>query len=188
MNDITKLNQVITTLEEQAAQVNELNGVLGAISDAKSSIEASRNTIRNQTEQIQSLLSESHQQLKALNEKYTALEELVSQNRERLGTLSHSLSTLEVVTPNQFEHGRDKILLKLSDLNFMTPEMFDKGCTAIQRTTVESAADFRDRLEEITREQQSAISSLRRVMIMGMLVLAAGILFVGKDIFLSRWL
>ena len=45
MNDIQKLHRVIDSLEEQSTQVAEFNGLLSAVNDGRTEIEAAKSTL-----------------------------------------------------------------------------------------------------------------------------------------------
>ena len=66
MNDIQKLHRVIDSLEEQSAQVVEFNGLLSAVNDARTKIEAAKSTLANLVTKQDELVTKNSKNLKSL--------------------------------------------------------------------------------------------------------------------------
>lgn len=66
MNDIQKLHRVIDSLEEQSAQVAEFNGLLSAVNDARTKIEAAKSTLANLVTKQDELVTKNSKNLKSL--------------------------------------------------------------------------------------------------------------------------
>jgi hypothetical protein len=172
VSDIQKLHKVIETLEEQSTRVSEFNGVLSAVNSAKAEIASARDAFAALGDEQQKLIANS----------YTKFDEY----GEKLAELERRLSALQTktVTAEQFESGRDKILLRMSEQHFVSPEQFEKGITASEKNTASLIAESDSKMQKLLEAQHSTIKSLRTLMMLGMMVLASGIAFLAKDAFM----
>lgn len=172
MSDIQKLHRVIESLEEQSSKVSEFNGVLNAVNAAKAEIAGAKEAFAALGDEQQKLVTNSYSKFDEYGAKLAALE-------NRLAALETTM-----VSAEQFEAGRDKTLLRLSELRFVTPEQFEKGVTASEKNTASKLAQNKIDLEALLEAQAASIKSLRTLMLIGFLVVAGGVLFLAKDAFM----
>ncbi|NVK01356.1 MAG: hypothetical protein HWE12_07410 [Oceanospirillaceae bacterium] len=170
MSDIKKLHKVIESLEEQSTRVSEFNGVLKAVNAAKAEISIAKDSFAALGDEQQKLVTLSYQ-------KFDEFE-------KRLAMLDRALSAIEskMVAADQFESGRDRILLRLSELRFVSPEQFEHGITTSEKNTASLITENQGEVLRLIVAQQSAIKSLKTTLILGMMVLAGGIAFLAKDL------
>ena len=172
MSDIQKLHKVIESLEEQSSRVGEFNGVLSAVNSAKAEISGAK-------EAFAALGDEQH---KLVSESYTKFDEFGT----KLAALEKRLTALEskIVSAEQFESGRDKILLRMSELRFVTPEQFEKDIEASEKNTAFRLAENNINTQQLLEAQMSSLKSLKTLTVIGILALAGGIAFLAKDAFM----
>lgn len=170
MSDIQKLHKVIESLEEQSTRVSEFNGVLDAVNSAKAAITTAKESFAALGDEQQKLVTLSYQKFEGFE--------------ERLATLETALSAIEskMVAADLFESGRDKILLRLSELRFVSPEQFEHSITTSEKNTASLITENQGEVLRLIVAQQSAIKSLKTTLILGMMVLAGGIAFLAKDV------
>jgi len=125
VNDIEKLSQVIGSLEEQSTQVIEFNGVLASINESRLEIESSKAILKK--------VSDDHQQFSTnINNKYDGF-------LKNLGVIGQRLVDLEAK--------QDECLQKISDLNILTPEMFEKGRKASDATIDQRISNLEGKID-----------------------------------------
>lgn len=172
MSDIQKLNKIIDTLEEQSAQVTEFSGVLSAVHASKVEISLARVAFEELLEEQEKLVSVSFTRHNEYRDKLVAFESKLSQIERN------------VVTAAQFEAAKDKILLRISELRFVTSEQFEQRTNKSETHITTQIAQANSNLEGVIAAQENAIRSLRTFVVIGMLVLALGIAYLARDIFL----
>ena len=159
MSDIKKLNKVIATLEEQSTSVSEFNGVLTAVNLAKSDIYSAKSAFQKIAKEQKKLVSESNTRFEEYGTKLTVLESKLSAVEKKF------------LTPEQFETGRDKILLRMSEQKFVSPEQFEHGKSFIEKAISVQINQRSSRIEEVITAQGKTISFLRTFVVFGVLVL-----------------
>ena len=184
MSDIQKLNKVIDSLEEQSARVNEFNGVLSAVNDAKAEIASTKETFAELATEQKGLVSEGYKRFEEYGDTLASIESKLSAMEGNQQRAISQLSKLKFVTPEQFEAGRDKILLRISEQSFVTPEQLDKAKNSLEKALAEQINQSNSRLEAVLAKQAQSIQSFRTVVVLGMLILAGGIAYLAKDAFI----
>jgi septal ring factor EnvC (AmiA/AmiB activator) len=162
VNDIQKLHRVIDSLEEQSAQVAEFNGLLSAVNDARTEIEAVKSTLAN-------LVTEQG--------------ELVTKNSKKFEEFDGCLTSLNDLL-GQIKDEQLKLRREVAALKFVTPDQFEQGCTAIDSRIAKQLAEMKSKLEAAAESQQRSISGLRTIVVLGILVLAGGIGFLAMKMVL----
>ncbi len=178
MNDIQKLHKIIGSLEEQASQVREFTGVLRAVSDVHSVIEASNATLSSLSSEQKQLIKDSYSKFDGLEKRLSDLEKQQVDLVKGQDSVRRAISELKFLSPAQFEHGRDKILLKLTELNFLTPTQYQDGSRAINVTLKILVSELTQKIEQTNQAHQSSLRTLRAVTVWGMLALAGGIAYL----------
>ena len=74
VNDLQKLNKVIGSLEEQASQVTEFNGILRAINDARSEINASNGALASLSNEQKQLIKDCYGKFDDFDKRFSDLE------------------------------------------------------------------------------------------------------------------
>ncbi len=162
MNDIQKLHRVIDSLEEQSTQVAEFNGLLSAVNDARTEIEAAKSTLAN-------LVTEQG--------------ELVTKNSKKFEEFDGCLTSLNDLL-GQIKDEQLQLRREVAALKFLTPEQFEQGCSAIDSRIAKQLAEMKSKLEAAAESQQRSISGLRTIVVLGILVLAGGIGFLAMKMVL----
>ena len=162
MNDIQKLHRVIDSLEEQSAQVAEFNGLLSAVNDARTEIEAAKSTLANLATEQSEWVTKNSNKFEEFEGRLTSLNDLLGQIKDE-----------------QFKLRRD-----VAALTFVTPDQFEQGCTAIDSRIAKQLAELKSKLEAAVESQQRSISGLRTIVVLGILVLAGGVGFLAMNIVL----
>ena len=162
MNDIQKLQRVIDSLEEQSTQVAEFNGLLSAVNDARTEIEAAKST----------LASLAYEQA-----------ELVTKNSNKFEEFDGCLTSLNDLL-GQIKDEQLQLRREVAALKFLTPEQFEQGCSAIDSRIAKQLAEMKSKLEAAAESQQRSISGLRTIVVLGILVLAGGIGFLAMKMVL----
>ena len=162
MNDIQKLHRVIDSLEEQSTQVAEFNGLLSAVNDARTEIEAAKSTLAN-------LVTEQG--------------ELVTKNSKKFEEFDGCLTSLNDLL-GQIKDEQLKLRREVAALKFLTPEQFEQGCSAIDSRIAKQLAEMKSKLEAAAESQQRSISGLRTIVVLGILVLAGGVGFLAMNMVL----
>ncbi len=162
MNDIQKLHRVIDSLEEQSTQVAEFNGLLSAVNDARTEIEAAKSTLAN-------LVTEQG--------------ELVTKNSKKFEEFDGCLTSLNDLL-GQIKDDQLQLRREVAALKFLTPEQFEQGCSAIDSRIAKQLAEMKSKLEAAAESQQRSISGLRTIVVLGILVLAGGIGFLAMKMVL----
>jgi hypothetical protein len=159
VSDIQKLNKVIATLEKQSTSVSEFNGVLNAVNSAKADICSAKSAFEEIAKEQKKLVSESNTRFEEYGTKLTVLESKLSAVEKKF------------LTPEQFETGRDKILLRMSEQKFVSPEQFEHGKSFIEKAISDQINQRSSRIEEVITAQGKTISFLRTFVVFGVLVL-----------------
>ena len=162
MNDIQKLHRVIDSLEEQSTQVAEFNGLLSAVNDARTEIEAAKSTLAN-------LVTEQG--------------ELVTKNSKKFEEFDGCLTSLNDLL-GQIKDEQLKLRREVAALKFVTPDQFEQGCIAIDSRIAKQLAELKSKLEAAVESQQRSISGLRTIVVLGILVLAGGVGFLAMNMVL----
>ncbi|MBV0934183.1 hypothetical protein [Marinobacterium weihaiense] len=172
MSDIKKLQEVINSLEEQSSRVSEFNGVLSAIDSAKSDIFLAKTEFEE--------LAEEHK--KAVAENCIRFDEL----GDRINELEQKISTIEskMLTESQYDVGRDKILLRISDLRFVSTEQFDRGVKESEKSVISSLSQTNSMLEGLLAKQEKSIQSLRIFVFSGIILSISTFLLLIKGVLL----
>ena len=178
MNDLQKLREVIGSLEEQASQVQEFNGVLRAVNDARVEIEANKSILSSLSGEQKQLFKDSYGLFDELEKRLSYLNKKLADLEEGQIKVQRTISELKILTPDQFEHGRDKILLKLTELNFLTPAQYEEGRRATNETLNLLVAELTKKIEQTNQAHQASLSTLKMVTVLGMLALAGGIAYI----------
>ena len=172
VSDIQKLHNIIDSLEEQSLRVTEFNGVLTAVNSAKDDILLAKSSFEDLAEEQKKLVAESYTRFDEYHDKLVALESKLS-NLEK-----------NVLTAENFEVGRDKILLRISELRFVTTEQFEQGTLNTEKALTSQIIQGNSKLEELIASQEKSIRSLKIFLALGMILLSSGILYLARDIFL----
>ena len=160
MSDIQKLHKVIAALEEQSNSVSEFNGVLSAVNSAKADICSAKAAFEEMAKEQKKLVSESYSRFEEYGTKLTVLESKLAEVERKF------------LTPEQFETGRDKILLRMAEQRFVSPEQFEQGKSAIEKAISGQINQSSSRIEAVITAQAKTISSLRTFLVLAMLFLA----------------
>ncbi|WP_324020437.1 hypothetical protein [Aeromonas hydrophila] len=153
MNDIQKLHRVIDSLEEQSAQVAEFNGLLSAVNDARTEIEAAKSTLANLATEQGEWVTKNSNKFEEFEGRLTSLNDLLGQIKDEQFKLRRDVAALTFVTPDQFEQGR----------------------AAIDSCIAKQFCELNSKLEAVAESQKRSISGLRAIVVLGILVLAGGI-------------
>ncbi|HEH9419986.1 hypothetical protein ACSZMW_21575 [Aeromonas allosaccharophila] len=153
MNDIQKLHRVIDSLEEQSAQVAEFNGLLSAVNDARTEIEAAKSTLANLATEQGEWVTKNSNKFEDFEGRLTSLNDLLGQIKDEQFKLRRDVAALTFVTPDQFEQGR----------------------AAIDSCIAKQFGELNSKLEAVAESQKRSISGLRAIVVLGILVLAGGI-------------
>ena len=105
MNDIQKLHRVIDSLEEQSTQVAEFNGLLSAVNDARTEIEAAKSTLASLAYEQAELVTKNSNKFEEFDGRLTSLNDLLGQIKDEQLKLRREVAALKFVTPDQFEQG-----------------------------------------------------------------------------------
>lgn len=162
MNDIQKLHRVIDSLEEQSTQVAEFNGLLSAVNDARTEIEAAKSTLASLAYEQAELVTKNSNKFEEFDGRLTSLNDLLGQIKDEQLKLRREVAALKFVTPDQFE----------------------QGCTAIDSRIAKQLAELKSKLETAVESQQRSISGLRTIVVLGILVLAGGVGFLAMNMVL----
>ncbi|EPL0282100.1 hypothetical protein NLW20_004586, partial [Enterobacter hormaechei] len=82
MNDIQKLHRVIDSLEEQSTQVAEFNGLLSAVNDARTEIEAAKSTLASLAYEQAELVTKNSNKFEEFDGRLTSLNDLLGQIKD----------------------------------------------------------------------------------------------------------
>ena len=162
MNDIQKLHRVIDSLEEQSTQVAEFNGLLSAVNDARTEIEAAKSTLANLAYEQAELVTKNSNKFEEFDGRLTSLNDLLGQIKDEQLKLRREVAALKFVTPDQFE----------------------QGCIAIDSSIAKQLAELKSKLEAAAESQQRSISGLQTIVVLGILVLAGGVGFLAMNMVL----
>ena len=178
VNDLKKLHAAIDSLEDQACQVRQFNGVLRAVSDARVEIEASNIALSSLSKEQKQLVKDNYNKFDVLEKRLSDLEMKLTELAQGQDRVQRTISELKILPPDQFEHGRDKILLKLAELNFLTPAQYQEGLRSTQESLILSVTEITQKIEQSNQTHQASLSTLRTVTVLGMLTLAGGIAYL----------
>ncbi|WP_225776389.1 hypothetical protein [Pseudomonas sp. Marseille-Q5115] len=171
MNDLQMLHKAIGSLEEQASQISEFNGVLRAVNDARTEIEASKAYLSSLSTEHKQLVKDSYGKFEDVEKRLSDFEKKLVDLAKGQDRVQRTINELKILTPDQFEHGRDKILLKLTELNFLTPAQFEDGRRATNETLKHAISELAQNFEEANRTQQASLKSLKLMTVLGLLAL-----------------
>lgn len=153
MGDIQKLHKVIDILEEQSTRVSEFNGLLSAVNSAKEEVTAVKNSFSELAEEQKKLVSGSYNRFEEYGKKFAALE-----------------SKLLVL-----ERTQQQTLSELSSLSFLTPEQFEQSRSATEKIFTDQITFHSSKVDNSIADQAQAIRSLRKIAVIGIIVLSCGI-------------
>jgi len=170
VSDIQKLRKVIAALEEQSTSVSEFNGVLSAVNSAKADIFSAKSAFEDMAKQQKKLVSENCTRFEEYGTKLTVLESKLAEVERK------------ILTSEQFETDRDKILLKMSEQRFVSPEQFEQGGVAIEKAISDQIIQSSSRIEAVIISQAKTISSLRIFVVLGMLVLVGLLAYLAIEL------
>ena len=171
MSDIQKLHRVIDALEVQSSKVSEFNGVLEAVKAAKNEIAASKAAFEVLADEQKKLVAENYDKL--------------SDYSKKLESLESKLRALEskILSVDAFEAGRDRILLKMSELRFASPEQLEESSKLLEQSFIRLMDQQINELTGELAKSNQRISSIRNISVIGFLVLLGGVGFLLKDLF-----
>lgn len=178
MNDLQKLKRIIGSLEEQASQVTEFNGILQAINDSRSEIDASKVALSSLSNEQKKLINESYTRFDDFEKRFSDLEKKLNHLESGLETVLRTIGDQKTLSPDQFEHGRDKILLKLTELTFLTPSQYEAGRRASNEALNHTTNELAQSIEKASRAHQASLKSLKVMSAWGMITLAGGIIYL----------
>jgi len=178
VNDLQKLHKVIGSLEEQASQIREFNGVLLAVNDARTEIEASKASLSSLSAEHKQLIKDSYGKFDDLEKRLSDLEKKLVDLAKGQDRVQRNISELKILTPDQFEHGRDKILLKLTELNFLTPAQYEEGRRATNEALNHAVSELAQNFEQANRTHQASLKSLKAMTALSLLALAGFITYL----------
>jgi len=159
VNDIEKLSQVIGSLEEQSTQMSEFNGILASVKEARLEIESSKTILKK--------VSDDHQQFsRNIDIKYDGF-------HKNLGVIEQKLVDLEA--------RQDECSQKISDLNILTPERFEKGRKASDAGIDQRIRDLEGKIDTATHAHRSTIKKFAFVAALGTLVVLAGVTLISMN-------
>jgi hypothetical protein len=159
VNDMEKLGQVIGSLEEQAEQVAEFNGILASVDEARSEIESSK-TILQET-------SDGYKQLSAAID-------------SKLDGLLKALEVINLRLAN-LEQKQDNCLQKIQDLKFLTPENYEDGRKASEATINDSVRSLEQKIDKANQAHMASLKVIKIFSIFGTLFLAGSIAFLASN-------
>jgi hypothetical protein len=159
VNDIEKLSRVIGSLEEQAGQVTEFNGILASVDEARSEIESSKTILKQASDEHQQLSSNVDSKLDGL--------------LKALGIIDQKLTNLEQI--------QDKCLQSILDQKFLTPEKFDEGRMASDAAISDSVQNFGGKIDEVNQTHQASLKTIKFLIIFSTLVLVGVIAFLASN-------
>lgn len=102
MNDVNKLNGIITSLEDQARKVSEFSGLLAAVNDARKEIESSKSILEAASAESRHFLKDSRSQFDSLERRLLTLEKKLEQIAAAQSRTSDQLMSLDILTPQVF--------------------------------------------------------------------------------------
>lgn len=102
MNDVNKLNGIITSLEDQAKKVSEFSGLLAAVNDARKEIESSKGILETASVESRQFLKESRNQFESIEQRLLALEKKFELIEAAQSRASDQLMSLDILTPQVF--------------------------------------------------------------------------------------
>ncbi len=118
MNDVNKLNGIITSLEDQARKVSEFSGLLAAVNDARKEIESSKGLLEAASAESRHFLKDSRSQFDSFERRLLALEKKLEQIEAAQSRASDQLMSLDILTPQVFsETSKASETLLLERLN-----------------------------------------------------------------------
>lgn len=172
MSEIQKLNKIIASLEEQSSKVTEFSGVLSAVNASKTEILSAKMAFEE--------LLEAHKKL--VTETITYHKEY----QDKLAVLQSKISKIEsnFVTSAQLEAAKDKVLLRIYEMRFLTTEQFEQRIVESETLISSQIAQANSTIERAISAQGQSIRSLRSYLVIGMVTLAVGISYLARDIFL----
>jgi hypothetical protein len=159
VNDIEKLSQVIGSLEEQAEQVTEFNGILASVDEARSEIESSKTILKQ--------ASDGHKQLS--DDIDSKLDGLL----KALGVIDQKLVNLE--------QKQDICLQRILDLKFLTPEQFEDGRKASEVTINDNMRSLEQKIDKANQAHLASLKVIKIFSIFGTLLLAGSIAFLASN-------
>ncbi len=162
MNDIEKLHQVIDALEKQSSSVTEFYGVLSAVNSTRVQIESAKALLAKTADEQKGLLTVSYKRFEEYGVRLTKLESL--------------MATLVEI--------QNQALKQITALEFVTPEQHEQSRVATEKTIAEQFMALAEKVDAASVSQQSAMKSLRTIIVFGVLALAGGIAFIAKETFM----
>ena len=79
---------------------------------------------------------------------------------------------------------QNQALKQITALEFVTPEQHEQSRVATEKTIAEQFMALAEKVDAASVSQQSAMKSLRTIIVFGVLALAGGIAFIAKETFM----
>lgn len=178
VNDLKKLNKVIDSLEEQAAQVGEFNGVLSAVNDARSKIEEAKAVLNSLADEHRLLIQDQSQKFEGFLKRFAEFEQELADLRKTQDQLVQTISKLDVVSPKQFQQEQKKLLSTLAKIE-QTVRTAQKDSVRASQEAVKAGAEvLAQQITEAEQSHRASLDTLRTVNLLGLLVLAVGVAVV----------
>lgn len=151
MKEIKALNSVISTLENQARSISEFSGIISEINAIKDDIKLCEESIKKANDQHSSVILETRNLYDLISTKISSIESAFLTLAETHNDLSNKISSLDVVTKNEFFENqslRDRLIIdrsakietQISSLNFITKDEFSENQKLRDRLMLESFA------------------------------------------------
>lgn len=163
MNDIQKLNSIISSLEDQARQVTEFSGLLSAVNEARMQFEASQEQLQIAINEQKDFVTENRTALGRLEMRVDSLgngfEEFgrnqanfMTENRNTLGRLEARIEALHMGL-EEFGRRQAKIADSISSLDILSPRAFSERISESEKTTISYLTKLEKRLEIVVAIQ-----------------------------------
>lgn len=191
-NDITKLKNLISTLEEEIDTVGEFNGVLSEVEKARNEIVTSKELFERISEgyekYAQQLLENTHM-FNSLNKAITSQrtltpEEFEAKNKASIDQINEHLDDIQMQLELTHQANRDSLIKLLegqsglinniSSLKYLTPEQFETGIKKYTEIVAKQVNDLEKELDIVSqsnREYMKKIVSLGVVAGVGLIVI-----------------
>ncbi|MBE0471859.1 MAG: hypothetical protein IBX55_20410 [Methyloprofundus sp.] len=132
MKEILKLNKIVSSLEDQAKQVTEFNGLLTSINEVRVQLDSNKAQLYEATKAHERLIKDNRDNSKQLENKITGFEKQLD------AIVREQLSTSE----------------RIGALDILSPKDFSKGLRASDKTIIEHLSRLYQRIETIEKSQQ----------------------------------
>ena len=199
VNDIEKLSQVIDSLEEQAEQVTEFNGILASVDEARSEIESSKTILKQASDGHKQLSDDIDSKLDGLLKALGVIDQKLVNLEQKQDNCLQRILDLKFLTPEQFEDGRkasevtindnvrslkqkqDNCLQRIQDLRFLTPEQFEDARKASEVTINDNMRSLEQKIDKANQAHLASLKVIKIFSIFGTLLLAGSIAFLANN-------